>query len=433
MADARVQAARTLGEVLAKHCSLNKPFDTGINKLDERDRGLFQELCYGTLRWYHRLEAIAGELLQKPLRNKDQDVYALLLIGLYQLEYLRVPDHAAISETVNASRALKKPWASGLLNGALRSFQRDREQIFKKISGKPQASFSHPNWLVARLQQSWGAQASRILHANNQQPPVCLRVNLRRQSRDEYLVKLQQAGLQAQPLASSPSAVRLLSPLDIQQLPGFNEGLVSVQDEAAQLAAYLLALEPGQRVLDACCAPGGKSCHILEAEPALTELVCLDSEQDRMARVEENLARLQLSGATLTTGDASTCQWWNNQPFDRVLLDVPCSATGVIRRHPDIKLLRREDDLAKLSALQQAILNNVWQMLKPGGLLVYATCSVLPEENSELITQFVAGHEDAELAPMDADWGIEQPAGRQLLPQLEGPDGFYYARLIKAG
>lgn len=433
MTDARVLAARTLGEVFAKSCSLNSVFDVHISQVAERDRGLYQELCFGTLRWYHRLNAITKALLNKPLRNKDQDVHALLLIGLYQMEYLRVPDHAAISETVNASRSLKKPWASGLLNGALRNFQRTRDSLLTKMAMTPEASFSHPLWLIGRLQHAWGSRAAFILHASNQQPPLCLRVNLARGTRDDYLVRLQTAGIPGQPLASSNSAIRLSQAADVTALPGYADGLFSVQDEAAQLAAGLLDLQPGQRVLDACCAPGGKSGHILETQPALAQLVCLDQQAERMNRVKDNLARLQLQGAKLQVGDASTLDWWDGVPFDRVLLDVPCSATGVIRRHPDIKLLRREDDLAKLSALQDAILTTVWQTLKPGGILVYATCSTLPEENSEVVSRFLTHHADASALPFQTELGIEQPVGRQLLPQPGGHDGFYYARLTKAG
>ncbi|TVZ41705.1 16S rRNA (cytosine967-C5)-methyltransferase [Alteromonadaceae bacterium 2753L.S.0a.02] len=431
MVDIRAQAALTLGEVLSKHCSLSAVFEQRISTLEARERGLFQELCFGTLRWLPRLQFFTKSLLNKPLRNKDQDVHALLLLGLYQMEYLRVPDHAAISETVNASRSLKKPWASGLLNAALRNFQRNRSDLLHKAQLNPEASFSHPLWLVAKLQQAWGAQASAVMAANNQQAPVCLRVNTSRISREAYLAKLQAADIPAMLLSNSPQGLRLKSSVDVASLPGFSNGEVSVQDEAAQLSAALLELEPGQRVLDACCAPGGKTCHILESETALQELICLDLDASRMARVTENLQRLQLN-ATQHIGDAASLNWWDGKPFDRILLDAPCSATGVIRRHPDIKLLRREDDLAKLSALQQGILSNLWHTLAPGGILVYATCSVLPQENSEVIQAFVSTQHDAEHLVINAAWGFEQAFGRQLLPQVEGHDGFYYARLKKA-
>nr|WP_075184736.1 16S rRNA (cytosine(967)-C(5))-methyltransferase RsmB [Teredinibacter haidensis] len=428
----RALAARTLAPVIAKGQSLSALFEPALEKVDAKDRGLFQQLCFGTLRQYYQLQAIANQLLDKPLRSKDCDVSVLILLGLFQILHLRTPDHAAISETVNASRKLKKPWASKLINGLLRNFLRNRSDIESQLAKNPEYTFSHPQWFIDKLVKSWPEHYQAILQSNNQQPPVCLRVNQQQTDREQYLQQLRELPIAAEPLATNSTGIRLLESADIRSLPGFTQGHFSVQDEAAQLAAELLNLQPQQRVLDACAAPGGKSCHILEREPALKELLCVDLEATRMERVKQNLQRLQLS-ASLKVADVGKLKiWWDGVPFDRILLDAPCSATGVIRRHPDIKLLRRESDLAKLGALQLELLKTLWQTLLPGGELVYATCSVLPDENESIIQQFLKQQPDAQHQTINATWGLGRPFGRQLFPQAGGHDGFYYARLYKA-
>jgi len=427
----RALAARTLAPVIAQGKSLTPLFDAALNTLPPAERGLFQQLCFGTLRQYQQLQAVANCLLDKQPREKDSDVYALILIGLYQLMHLRIADHAALSETVNACRRLKKPWASRLVNGVLRNFQRKQAELQVQLQSDDEFRFSHPQWLVERLRQAWPQDYADILDANNRQPPLCLRVNQQQQARDAYLSALPPD--LAAPLALSPVGLRLQQSADIRNLPGFAEGHFSVQDEAAQLAAPLLDLQPGQRVLDACAAPGGKSCHVLEHEPALKELLCLDQDQQRCARIDENIQRLQLKGNVRVVAAQAEMpeNWWDGQCFDRILLDAPCSATGVIRRHPDIKLLRRPGDLAKLAALQGQILRALWQTLAAGGKCLYATCSVLPEENEAVIEAFLSEHADAQHTPIEGDWGISRPVGRQLFPQTEGHDGFYYALLSK--
>lgn len=417
----RTLAARFLADVIRGDKSLAAlpPYP----QLSAQDRALLQELCFGVCRFYFRQDALLRDFLPKPLKAKDADVQALLHLGVYQLLYTRIPDHAAIGATVEAANGLKKPWAKGLINGVLRNLQRRLPEL------QWQDLPNHPDWLDNTLRKAWPEHWQAILAANDQRPPFTLRVNRAKTTRDAYLAELRQRDLAAEPCAFAPDGITLQQPCSVTDLPGFTEAAVSVQDEAAQLAAGLLQLAPGQRVLDACCAPGGKTCHTLECEHSLQEVVALDVEAARMTRVEENLRRLGLT-ATLKVADAAdTAAWWDRQPFDRILLDAPCSATGVIRRHPDVKLLRRANDIAKLADLQGRLLEALWPTLKLGGLLVYATCSVLPRENEEQVAAFVAAHDDAEHLPIAADWGIGRPYGRQLLPRDGGHDGFYYALL----
>jgi len=431
--DARTAAAKTLARVLAHNESLASLLPAHIDRVTENERSFYQQLCYGTLRWFYQLSPLLNQLLQKPLKNKDSDLQAALLIGLYQLIHTRVPDHAAIAATVNISKKLKKHWGSKLINGVLRNFQRQREALFIQLQGNPSFKSAHPNWLVKGLGQAWAENAQCIFDANNQQPPFTLRINPAEYSRNHYLEKLQAQGIEARPTPYSPFGITLTQACDVFALPDFSEGLVSVQDEAAQLAASLLDLKPGLRVLDACCAPGGKTGHLLETEPELAAVVALDLEQKRLVRVHENLSRLgQDQRVEVICGDAAEPQqWWDGQLFDRILLDAPCSATGVIRRHPDIKLLRKPDDIKNLARLQKRILHALWPLLKTGGTLVYATCSLMPTENSLVIETFLNEQKDCQERKLKVEWGIEQPCGRQLLPQKTGHDGFYYAALEK--
>lgn len=429
--DARAAAAQALDEIIRQGRSLSAVLPCRQEKVASRDRALLQELCYGSLRWYWRLDAIANQLLRKPFKAKDSDVQALILVGLYQLEYLRVPDHAAVGETVAATRALGKPWARALVNAVLRNFQRGRDKILAQLQQHPVAVYAHPAWLIERVQAAYPDRWQAVLEANNQYPPMTLRVNARRSSRDGYLAALTDAGYAARPFSYSDEGVVLAAAADVDALPGFAAGRVSVQDGAAQLAAGLLDARPGERILDACAAPGGKTAHVLERQPQLAEMVALDRDAERLARVEQNLQRLGLS-ATVVCADASRPdEWWDGRAFDRILLDAPCSASGVIRRHPDIKLLRRDSDIAALAQLQGKILRALWPLLRPGGMLLYVTCSVLPQENVQQLQRFCAQQEDAEHVPLAAQWGIEQAVGRQILPGQEGMDGFYYACLRK--
>ncbi len=426
----RLIAARTLSRVLQDGQSLTTALESALQTVESgKDRAFIQALCYGVCRTYHRLDFILSELLDKPL--KDLDVKALALVGLYQLKYMRVKPHAAVSETVLAAR--KKPWAKALINALLRSYLREQEALEQKADNVQTAAVSHPDWLIKQIEEDWPQQAQQILLENNQPPPMALRVNLARISRDQYLQQLSEQGILAVAVSFCPSAIILDKPVAVDLLPGFAEGLVSVQDTAAQLAAGLLDVQARHRVLDVCAAPGGKTAHILEHQPQLKELVAVDIDASRMQRVSDTLQRLKLP-ATLVVGDAANPQdWWDGQLFDRILLDAPCSALGVIRRHPDIKLLRRAEDIKPLQALQKNILHAVWPLLAPGGIMLYATCSILKQENEQQIDAFLAAHSDAVELPIDAAWGYARSHGRQIMTGESAMDGFYYARLGKSG
>ncbi|MNO57773.1 Ribosomal RNA small subunit methyltransferase B [compost metagenome] len=427
----RLAAAKALAAVLNGKASLNSSLPTQLDKVEDRDRGFTQDLAFGTARWQPRLSALAAKLLQKPFKAADADVEALLLVGLYQLLYTRVPAHAAIGETVGCADKLKKPWAKALLNAVLRNAQRESETIFAELERDPVVRTAHPRWLQKSLKAFWPDQWEAICAANNAHPPMILRVNRRHHTRDAYLGLLTDAGIAATPCVYSRDGIVLDAAADVRSLPGFAEGWISVQDEAAQLAADLLDLAPGQRVLDACCAPGGKTCHILEAEPKLAGVVAVDLEAKRLVRVRENLERLKLSAELIAADGRDTQAWWDGKPFQRILLDAPCSATGVIRRHPDIKLTRQPDDIAALALLQGELLDAMWNTLEVGGILLYATCSTLPTENTEVIEAFLARTPGARELDLATTAGIKQPHGRQLLAQEGGHDGFYYAKLIK--
>ncbi|WP_176508445.1 16S rRNA (cytosine(967)-C(5))-methyltransferase RsmB [Pseudomonas urethralis] len=427
----RLAAARALAAVLSGKASLNSSLPAQLDKVDERDRGLTQDLAFGTARWQPRLDLLAAQLLQKPFKAADADVQALLLVGLYQLFYTRIPAHAAIGETVGCADKLKKPWAKGLLNAVLRRAQREGEQLLAGMERDPVVRTAHPRWLQKSLKAFWPEQWEAICAANNAHPPMILRVNRRHHSRDAYLELLAEAGVAASACQYSRDGIVLAEACDVRGLPGFTEGWVSVQDEAAQLSADLLELAPGQRVLDACCAPGGKTCHLLEAEPGLAHMTAIDLEAKRLTRVRENLDRLQLDAELIACDARDTASWWDGKPFQRILLDAPCSATGVIRRHPDIKLTRQAEDIPALATLQGELLDALWPTLEVGGMLLYATCSSLPTENTEVIDAFLARTPGARELDLATEAGLRQPHGRQLLAREGGHDGFYYAKLIK--
>lgn len=425
----RAQAATILSRLLQQQGSLatllERPNDNA------QDFPLLQEICFGTCRWFFLLDAVLSQLLEKPLKAKDQDIRCLLLCGLYQLHGMRVPEYAVVNETVAACLVLKKQWAKGLVNAVLRSFLRDAEALLARAQQSDAARLCHPVWFMRAARTAWPEQWEAILEANNQHPPMTLRVNLSRVSRQDYLEQLALAQCGAHAGQLCDSSIYLEHAVPVISLPGFAEGLVSVQDEASQLIPDLLDLEPGIRVLDACAAPGGKTCHLLERGLPLAGLVALDNDARRLERVQQNLDRLQLK-ATLACADAGqTAAWWDGQLFDRILLDAPCSATGIIRRHPDIKLLRLEDQVLALQREQLRLLAALWPTLKPGGLLLYSTCSVLPSENSDVIGRFIARHPDAKHEEIPAAWGVECAHGRQLLPDAAGHDGFFFARLRK--
>ena len=519
-AQARAAAARLVGAVLREGRSLTEALEQLPGLEQERDRPLIQELSYGTLRLLPRLRALARQLLNKPLHPEEAALEALILIGLYQLLATRIPPHAAVASTVAATRVLGKDWAAGLVNALLRRFQRERTGLLAVAERDEEARWLFPRWLLERLRQDWPEDWEEIVAASHVQAPQWLRVNRQVLDRDEYRVHLVAAGIvpgladspqvppdfrqgvdplpsrvpappvNAIPAAPSyaPAALRLDPPLPMARLPGFAAGQVSIQDLNAQLAAPLLGARPGERVLDACAAPGGKTAHLLELTDGQLDLTALDLDPERLRQVTATLQRLGLrarvlagdaaappgdwievagadcagadfpgagvkgagvavagvSAAGLTDARASKAGSSTASErisdaaargvgtlFDRILLDAPCSATGVIRRHPDIKWLRRPTDIEALAARQARLLEALWPLLAPGGTLLYVTCSLLAAENEQPIRAFLSRHRDAVEVPIVADWGRPCASGRQVLPSVAGGDGFYFARLRK--
>ena len=425
-ASPRDLAVQLLLQVLDKGASLSTALesDPRLARLEPRDRGFVQYLVYGVLRQYHQLHVLLQQLLEKPLKHKDEDIRLILLLALFQLQSSRVPDYACVDAAVSQTRAGKKRWAAGLVNGVLRNFLRQKDALLEQIVMDESARWCHPDWLIERIRQDWPADLESILTENNAQAPMILRVNTAQVSMAQRLEQLPES----QPVG--PQAIQLATPRDVLDLPGFAEGRLSVQDAGAQKAAQLLVCQTGDRVLDACAAPGGKTGHLLELYEGI-HVDAMDVSAERLQRVQQNLERLHLS-ARLLQGDATDLDWWDGKTYDGILLDVPCSATGVIRRHPDIKLHRRAEDIEALVQTQQAILDNVWQTLRPGGQLLYVTCSILRLENQRNVSRFLQQHADAEHMPIEADWGRECEFGRQLLPGEAGMDGFYYAWLKKS-
>jgi 16S rRNA (cytosine967-C5)-methyltransferase len=424
----RAAAADILVEVVREGRSLTSALEQAFtNEFSAKDRTFIQAVCYGVLRWYWRLNPLLALLTRKPI--KDDRIRMIALIGFYQIGHMRVAPHAAVSETVEAVQY--DAWAKPLINAILRNYQRNREELESQLDASPSSALAHPQWLYDKIRRDWPDQVESILKANNEHPPLTLRANLTKGSREQFQVKLNEAGMASLSLEQVPTAIVLAEATSTELIPGFKSGELSVQDAAAQIAATLLDLAPGQRVLDLCAAPGGKTCHILEACPELSELVALDVDAVRLERVKSNLTRGGLT-AHLITGDATQpSSWWDGSPFDRILVDAPCSATGVIRRHPDIKVLRKPQDIARLAETQRMILEAAWTMLAPGGTLVYATCSVLRQENSDVISAFLGEHPEAKESLLPEIFGQAQPHGRQILPGTDGMDGFFYARLEK--
>lgn len=428
--NARATAALMLDQ-LQRGRSLSLLLEEGLTGVASKDVALVKELCFGVARWWPQLDAVSHRLVSRPIKARDGDIRALILLGLYQLLHMRIAPHAALAETVEASKVLRKPWAAGLVNAVLRRFQRERASLLAEVERDPAVHYLYPDWLLKALMQAWPEHWEALVQASAVRPPMSLRVNLSRIGRDDYLQMLASAGILASPLRWVAGGVMLDRPVDVADLPGFAAGLVSVQDGGAQLAASLMDPGPGMRILDACAAPGGKSCHILESAPGQVILTALDIDARRLDRINANLKRLGLS-ADLCQGDASDPKGaWTNVVYDRILLDVPCSATGVIRRHPDIKLLRRPQDIPSLTGTQQRILEATWPLLKRGGRLLYTTCSLLPEENQRQIRGFLESHGDAREKALNAAWGHDCNPGRQTLPGEDEMDGFYYACLEK--
>ena len=435
-AQARASAAKIVASVIHGR-SLDAALDEHFAALAPalaRERPLIQEMAYGTLRWVLGFELLLRGLLERPIKDEDDDLRALLHVGLYQLLFMRVAPHAAVKETVEAVRVLEKDWAKGFINAVLRRALREQEALRTQLA--QDENRAHPPWLAQQVRAAWPEDWRAMLDANNTHAPLTVRVHLGQITRDAYLKELAAAGLAAQAHNAVDSAVLLDTPVPVERLPGFREGLVSVQDAAAQLAAPLLDAQPGMRVLDACAAPGGKAAHLLERTDNL-ELVALDTDRARLVRVQENFTRLGVRG-DIVAGDATApSTWWDGRHFDRILLDAPCSATGVIRRHPDIRLHRRPDDIARLAAGQARLLSSLWPLLAPGGKLLYVTCSILPQENSGLLATFLAATPGARVLPLAhpalTAWATPNELGQTIATGRGGMDGFYFAALTRSG
>jgi 16S rRNA (cytosine967-C5)-methyltransferase len=440
----RARAAHIVAQVSTQGRSLDALLaaDTGSTP---QERGLLRSLSYDSIRWYVRLDALLNRLLTRPGQRLEPELRALVIVGLCQLLYSDIPQHAAVDETVNAVRILGHPRAAGLINAILRRCQREAARFGAEVDQDPAIRSAHPRWLFEALCADWQDDAQQLLAANNERPPFWLRVNTQRVAGPQYREQLLSRGHRVAASCFDDRALMLERAVDVHELPGFSDGLVSVQDAAAQLAAWLLAPQPGDRVLDACAAPGGKTCHLLELQPQIEELTALDLSKERLVRVEENLQRLGLQ-AIVVAGDAAEPQtWWDGRVFDRILLDVPCSATGVIRRHPDIKLLRRADDIGALAQRQQQLLERVWPMLKPGGRLLYASCSVLRKETSDVVGAFLRPTAQArdttataltsvmrKLGQDAPGTSVTQSIGYAIRTGTADMDGFYYACLEKS-
>ncbi|WP_058914316.1 16S rRNA (cytosine(967)-C(5))-methyltransferase RsmB [Entomohabitans teleogrylli] len=421
----RSLAAQAIEQVVEKGQSLSNVLPPLQQKVSDKDKALLQELCFGVTRTLPLLEWLVGKLMSRPMTGKQRTIHYLIMVGFYQLIYTRIPAHAALAETVEGAIAIKRPQFKGLINGVLRQFQRQQDALLAE-SAQQECRWLHPSWLLKRLKAAYPQQWQSIIEANNLHPPMWLRVNRQHHSRDNWLALLLENGIHGFTHPDYPDAVRLETPVAVQMLPGFDQGWVTVQDASAQKCVSLLAPQNGENILDLCAAPGGKTTHILEAAPE-AKIMAVDVDALRLKRVYDNLNRLNMQ-AEVKQGDGRfPAQWCGTQQFDRILLDAPCSATGVIRRHPDIKWLRRDSDIAELARLQSEILDAIWSHLKPGGTLLYATCSVLPEENMQQIAAFLGRTPDATLV----ETGTPDHPGTQNLPASTEGDGFFYAKLIK--
>lgn len=428
MNDTRALAAQALADIALRGVSLREAMDQRAPKLrDPRDRALLTALLNDGARWWLRFDAALDRLLDKPLRRKEPDVHALLVLGLVQLEILQLQDYAAVAATVEATRALNRPRLAGLVNAILRRWQRERDTLLAELNTQPQTRYALPPWLTDAIAADWPAHVEAVLADSNREPPLMLRANRRRVSRDNVIEQLRAGGYAADPHPWLVDGIVLPHSSDVTRMPGFSDGWFAVQDGAAQAAADLLDVRDGQRVLDACAAPGGKACHLLER--ANLALTAVEFDASRATRIRQNLERLGLQ-AELRIGDAGDpTMWWDKQSFDRILIDAPCSATGVLRRRPDVRLHRRASDIDTLVAQQQRILAGLWPLLASGGRLVYVTCSLLRAENEAVIAHFLNDRDDARVVPVQLQAGQPAMIGWQILPGDGDLDGMYYAVL----
>ena len=422
-------ASLTLERVIARRGSLSNIMPEYEGRLPPQQVPKYKELCFGSCRWFYRIQSIINQLVERPLKDGEVRVRAILTVAIYQLLETNTPDHAVVNEAVDISRKLNKPWAKGLINALLRECIRSRRSLSKDDQLYRHA---HNHWFMDKITSLYADEWARIIKANNHRPPLCLRVNLRRIKRDNYLAMLSDQNISAHPSSFLPSAVYLTSPMPVHSIPGFRDGLVSVQDEGAQLAGYLLNLERNDRCLDACSAPGGKAGHLLEVEPSI-HLVALELKEHKLGFIASNMARLRLY-AHLQQGDATNLDWWDGRQYNAILIDAPCSGSGVVRRHPDIKIQLDQERVDENRAIQQPMLQQLWQTLRDDGKLLYCTCSIFPEENDQIIDEFTTTCGDAVVEPIQLPEGIaynKTVNGVQLLPTMSANDGFYYSLLKK--
>jgi 16S rRNA (cytosine967-C5)-methyltransferase len=435
--NARQLALKICLQVVLKGQSLSSLLEKQLSNLDNsRDQGLCSELCYGFCRYYFLLTSELKPLIKKPLKGKDFDIQIILLLGLYQIRFMRIDDHAAVNETVNLVSYQRKKWARGLVNAVLRNYLRkpaSNESSNTASLLDYEHAVAYPQWMQDQFASDWGADASALMQAANQSPPMVLRVDTLQTSRAEYLQLLQENQIQARAHELIASAIVLQKALPVDQIPDFDQGLVSVQDSSAQIAAPLLGCQPGMRVLDACAAPGGKTLHLLQSASPL-QVLALDKDEHRLQRVEQNLQRANLDAKLIHADAALIESWFDGMQFDRILLDAPCSASGIIRRHPDIRILRQAQDIPQLVLQQRKLLDALWPLLIKGGRMLYSTCSIFQDENERQVGDFINRQSDCIELPINSvQWGIQRPYGRQILPGFNDMDGFYYALLEKRG
>ena len=427
----RITCANVIVDVVYKHRSLNQVLPHHLARhTPHKHHGEIKALCYETLRWYPRLAWVFKRLIKKPIKEKDWTIAGIILLGIQQVLDQSTPDHAAVTEGVNSVDILGKHWAKGFVNGVLRECQRQRDTLIKEFEHHEVTQYAHPQWFIDHLKKPWPNQWPSMLTGNNVHPPMTLRVNGQKSTVNQYLQQLQQQGIQGVTVPGVPSAITLIQPIPTDHLPGFNEGYVSVQDGAAQLASTLLPLTAGCSVLDACAAPGGKTGHLLERQPDI-QLTAVDNIPNRLKRIKENLDRLQLNGDVILGDVSCPNEWWSGHQFDRILLDAPCSATGVVRRHPDIKILRRPTDITQNAEQQLLLLQSLWPSLKKEGILLYVTCSVMPEENQQVVSAFIEDTPDVDVLPINLNIGEPCTVGHQILPGESNLDGFYFSLLKK--
>jgi 16S rRNA (cytosine967-C5)-methyltransferase len=435
-AGARSLAAFAVARIIREGVTLDAALHDALATAPPALGPSVRSLSYGAIRGYFRHEAILGKLLSQPVRSLEPLVRALLSVALFEIEDARTPEYAVVDAAVTTAKATDAARAGGLINAVLRRYLRERKTLDPEIARNPATRHAAPVWLADRYRADWPVRWTQLLAAGDTQAPMWLRVNSRLGTTEEYLAKLTAAGIAAHAEPRVPYAVALEAPCDVHALPGFADGFVSVQDLGAQCVAFPLDLSPGLHVLDACAAPGGKTALMAEREPNLASLVAVDVDPQRLTRVQANLARGNLSAEVIANDAGAPEAWWNGVPFDRILLDAPCSALGVIRRHPDIRLRKSPAEIDKLPLLQARLLTAAWRMLAVGGRLVYATCTVTRSENRDLVTSFLEGTPDANIVPAE-NWpgwpgfGEADGCGRQILPGEAGADGFYYAALIK--